>query len=123
MEIYDCKMKNNFIRNFANYYLILCQNQLCFAQTDDNFSGSVVIKYKYPLRHIEAHFDRSDPRVLSLQAKDKNNKHVDLSVYFDDMGKTSNIKQTIEENRKSARNTEYLLLDSYFDDLINKLKF
>jgi len=48
---------------------------------------------------------------------------VDLSVNFDDMGKTQNIKQNIEEIRKSARNTDYLLLDSNFDDLINNLKF
>jgi len=83
----------------------------------------VLIKYKYALRHIEAQFDRSDPRILNILAKDKNNTMVDLSVNFDDMGKTQNIKQNIEEIRKSARNTEYLLLDSYFDDLINNLKF
>lgn len=116
-------MKNNFIRNFSTYYLILYQNYLCFAQTDPKSSGSVLIKYKYPLRHIEAQFDRSDPRILIILARDKNNNLVDLSVNFDDMGKTQNIKQSIEENRKSARNTEYLLLDSYFDDLINKMKF
>ena len=116
-------MKNNFIRNFSNYYLILYQNYLCFAQTEAKKPGCVLIKYKYPLRHIEAQFDRSDPRILIILAKDKNNNMVDLSVNFDDMGKTQNIKQSIEQNRKSARNTEYLLLDSYFDDLINKMKF
>jgi len=116
-------MKNNFIRNYSNYYLILYQNYLCFAQNDGKINGSVLIKYKYPLRHIEAQFDRSDPRILNILAKDKNYNMVDLSVNFDDMTKTQNIKQTIEENRKSARNTEYLLMDSYFDELINKMKF
>jgi hypothetical protein len=116
-------MKNNFIRNFSNCYLILHQNHLCFAHPDPKIFGSVLIKYKYPLRHIETQFDRSDPRILNILAKDKNNISVDLSVNFDDMGKTQNIKQTIEENKKSARNTEYLLLDSYFEDLINKMKF
>ncbi len=116
-------MKNNFIKSFTSYYLILFQNHLCFAQTNSKLHGSVTIKYKYPLRHVDAHFDRSDPRILIVIAKDKNGNVVDLSVCFDDMGKTSNIKQSIEENRKSTRNTEYLLLDSYFEDLINKMKF
>lgn len=126
-------MKTNFMKSYSNYFLIIFQNQLCFAQIDSTNSQNdpnmnkinkeyVIMKYKYALRYVEAHFDRSDPRLLNIVAKDKQN-YVDLSVYFDDMGKTSNIKQSIEENRKSARNTEYLLLDSYFDELINKMKF
>jgi len=102
--------------------MIIFQNQLCFASIDTNKNDVVTMKYKYPLRYVEAHFDRSDPRLLNIVAKD-NNSFVDLSVYFDEMGKTSNIKQIIEENRKSERNNEYLLLDSYFAELINKMKF
>ena len=110
------------MKSFLNYYLIIFQNQLCFAQSDVGKNNYVNMKYKYALRYVEAHFDRGDPRLLNIVAKDKQT-FFDLSVYFDDMGKTSNIKHSIEENRKSARNTEYLLLDSYFDELINKLKF
>ena len=39
------------------------------------------------------------------------------------MNKTTGTKQYIEENRKGVRNTEYLLLDSYIDDLLNKWTF
>jgi hypothetical protein len=119
-------MKTNFMKSYLNYFLIIFQNLLCFAEIDPNQNSKkndfVIMKYKYALRYVEAHFDRSDPRVLNVVVKENSN-FLDLSVYFDDMGKTSNIKQSIDENRKSARNTEYLLLDSYFDELINKMKF
>ena len=42
---------------------------------------------------------------------------------FEDVNKTSSVKKSLEEQRKSSRNTEYLLLDSYFDDLISKWRF
>lgn len=116
-------MKNNIIKNFQNFYLIIFQNYIFFGQIDQKINGCLIIKCKYALRHIEGHFDRLDPRILNLVAKDKNGSYIDISVSFDDMGKSSNIKQSIEENRKSARNTEYLLLDSYFEELVNKLKF
>jgi hypothetical protein len=81
-----------------------------------------LIKYKYALRHLEAQFDRSDPRMLNIIVKHKNN-YIDISMCFEDVNKTAGVKKSLEEQRKSSRNTEYLLLDSYFDDLISKWKF
>ena len=81
-----------------------------------------LIKFKYALRDLEAQVDRSDPRVLTVVAKDKD-KYVDLSLNLEDIHKTAELKRNLEENRKSYRNTEYLLLDTYFDDLIGKWKF
>jgi hypothetical protein len=102
--------------------MMIYQNYLFFVQPDLRDQNQIVVKYKYALRDLEAQIDRSDPRILNLIVKDKNN-YIDLSLSFDDVSKTTSVKKSLEENRKSSRNTEYLLLDSYFDDLINKWKF
>ena len=81
-----------------------------------------IIKYKFALRHIEVQVDRSDPRLLNLIVVDKG-RYNEISLAFDDVKLTLNVKKNLEEQRKSARNTEYLLLDSYFDDLITKWRF
>ena len=120
--MYPCKFKNSSIKNFINYFLLIYQNYLYFAQPDLKDPQFALIKYKYALRHLEAQFDRSDPRILNLIVKDKNN-YIDISLYFEDVNKTSSVKKSLEEQRKSSRNTEYLLLDSYFDDMISKWKF
>lgn len=106
-----------------NYYLIIYHNIICFAQTEAKYSGTVIIKFKYPLRHIEANFDTNDSRILNIKTKDRNNNFVEVCVNCDEIGKVSIIKQAIEENKKSARSMEYLLLDSYFDESFNNLKF
>jgi hypothetical protein len=105
-----------------SYLMLIYQNQLYFTQLDINDTNFFSVKYKYALRHLEAQIDRSDPRILNLIVKDKNN-YIDLSLSFDDVSITTSVKRSLEENRKSSRNTEYLLLDSYFDELINKWKF
>jgi hypothetical protein len=102
--------------------MMIYQNHLHFAQLDINDNNFVSIKYKYALRHVEAQIDRSDPRILNLIVKDKSG-YIDLSLSFDDVSVTTNVKRSLEENRKSSRNTEYLLLDTYFEDLISKWKF
>ncbi len=120
--MYACKLKSASIKNFINYLLLIYQNHLYFAQSDVKEPQFALIKYKYALRHLEAQIDRSDPRILNLIVKDKNN-YLDLSLYFEDVNRTTSVKKSLEEQRKSFRNTEYLLLDSYFDDLISKWKF
>lgn len=60
--------------------------------------------------------------MLNIIVKDKNN-YIDIYLLFEDANKASGVKKSLEEQRKSSRNTEYLLLDSYFDDLISKWKF
>ena len=121
--MYACKLKNNStIKNFLNYVLLIYQNHMFFAQPDQKDPSFAQIKFKYALRHLEAQFDRSDPRVLNLIVKDRN-IYIDITLYFEDVNKTAAVKKSLEEQRKSSRNTEYLLLDSYFDDLISKWKF
>jgi hypothetical protein len=102
--------------------LLIYQNHIYFAKLDAENTNLVTIKFKYALRHLEAQIDRSDSRLLNLIVKDKNS-YIDLCVSFDDANITPTLKRSLEENRKSSRNTEFLLLDSYFDDLINKWKF
>lgn len=115
-------MKNNQIKNFINYYMLIYQNYLFFLQPDLKDPNLSTVKYKYALRDIETLIDRADPRILNLVVVDKSG-YLDISLAFDDVNKTTSIRKSIEENRKSTRNTEYLLLDSYFDDLIGKWKF
>lgn len=122
LEIYPCKLKFSHSKNFLNYILIIYQNYLYFALPDIKDSTCALIKYKYALRHLEAQIDRSDPRILNIIVKDKNN-YLDIAMDFNDVNKTSGVKKSLEEQRKSSRNTEYLLLDSYFDDLITNWKF
>lgn len=105
-----------------NFYMLIYQNHLYFAQPDFNDPSFSVVKYKYALRHLEAHIDRSDPRIINLVVKVKK-EYFDIFLYFEDVSLTMNVKKILEENRRSAKNTEYLLLDSYFDDLISKWKF
>lgn len=122
LEIYPCKMRFSTSKNLLNYILLIYQNHLYFALPELKDSSFAIIKYKFALRHLEAQVDRSDPRILNIIVKDKNN-YIDISMYYEDVNKTTSVKKSLEEQRKSSRNTEYLLLDSYFDDLISKWKF
>ncbi len=116
-------MKNNCIKNYQLFKLIIYQNYLIFASIKESTDQTnFLIKYKYALRHIEVQFDKSDPRTLNLIAKEKNN-YIDLSVSLEEISKCSGMKKLIEENRKSAKNTEYLLFDSYFDSLLMKISY
>lgn len=115
-------MKNNNLKNYQNFYLILYQNYIIFANTETKDKTHLSIKYKYALRHIEVQFDKADPRLLNSIAKEKNN-YIDLSILFNEISKCSAMKKLIEENRKSAKNTEYLLFDSYFDSLLMKMTY
>ena len=115
-------MKNNRIKNYQVFKLIIHQNYIIFATIESKDKINIVIKYKYALRHIEVQFDKSDPRTLNLIAKQRNN-YIDLSILFEEISTCSGMKKLIEENRKSAKNTEYLLFDSYFDSLLMKMGY
>ena len=97
--------------------MVIFHNKIAFATREDKFSQNLRLKYIYPLRHIEVQIDRMDNKSLLMIAKEKNN-YIDLILQFDKFEKVASIKKIIEENRKSAKNTEYLLFDSYFDNLI-----
>jgi len=115
-------MKNNYSKNFQVYKLIIYQNYLIFAINECKDKLNLKIIYKYALRHIEVQLDKFDTKALNLIAKEKNN-YIDLSILFDDSSKSSVMKKLIEENRKSSKNTEYLLFDSYFDSLLMKMSY
>ena len=120
--MYNCKIRFQINSSFINYIMVIYHNHVYFALPEIKDSSFSVIRYKFALRHIEAQLDRADPRILNLVVLDKG-QYIELSLYLEDVRKTMQIKKTIEEHRKSARNTEYLLLDSYFDDLISNWKF
>lgn len=115
-------MKNNHLKNFQNFFLIIYQNYLLFATNEYKSKLNIKIKFKYALRHIEVQFDKFDPRCLNLIAKEKG-AYVDLFIGFDEMNKSSIMKKILEENRKSSKNTEYLLFDSYFENLLMKVNY
>ena len=102
--------------------MLIDQNYIMFCVPDPTKSEFVIIKNKYALRHLEVQIDRSDPRILNISVKEKNN-FIDLALYLDDVTKASNLKTQLEENRKSSKSTEFILLVSYFDELLNKFNF
>lgn len=122
MEFTFCRLRNKQYSSFTPFVIMLNYNHLLFCLYDQKDSQNVIFKYRFALRHIEVQIDRSNPRQLSLIVKEEN-QYKDFTLEFEDVHKTTGIKKYLEENRKSARNTEYLLLDSYIDDLIAKWKF
>ena len=78
-----------------------------------------IVKYKYAVRNLELQIDRSDPRVLNTIVKDKENL-MEIKIYFDDVNKVNNIKRELEEIQMNSKSTEFILIVSYFDDLLNK---
>mgnify|MGYP000873498199 CR=1 FL=1 len=97
--------------------MVIWNNKLAFAIREDKNKPILKIKYIYFLRHIEVQIDRMDNKSLLVIAKDKNN-YIDLVIQFNKSDKVNSMKKILEENRKSAKNTEFLLFDSYFDNLI-----
>ena len=95
------------------------QNSLVFCNPDLEKAEFAVVKHKYALRHLEIQSDRSDPRILNIIVKERN-EFVDLSISLDDVNKANNLKKQLEEHRKNSKNTEFILLVSYFDELLNK---
>lgn len=112
-------MKNKQLKTYINYYTFVYQNYLVFVQPDLKNADMVVIRFKYALRDLESQTDRSDPRILNLIAKDKNGAYTDLSLSFDDVNKLVSAKKSLEENRKTSRNMELMLMNSYFEALLN----
>ena len=45
---------------------------------------------------------------------------IDLAIYFDDVNRATTIKKQLEEHLKNSKSTEFILLVSYFDELLNK---
>lgn len=99
--------------------MLIEQNHVLFCLIDTNKSDIAVVKHKYALRHLEVQVDRADPRILNLIVKDNKNEYIDLCMYLDEIAKVTSLKRMLEEQRKSSRNTEYILLVSYFDELLN----
>jgi hypothetical protein len=95
------------------------QNYLVFCLPDSNRPEYAIVKNKYALRHIEVQIDRGDPRVLNLLVKEKNTIS-EQSIYLDDINKANTLKKQLEEHKKNSKNTEFILLVSYFDELLNK---
>jgi hypothetical protein len=117
--MYPCKLRIGIQKNVNNYIMVIEQNYVLFCLVDPNKQDSATVKYKYALRHLEVQIDRADPRILNLIVKDNKNEYIDLCMYLDEIQKVGNIKRMLEEQRKCSRNTEFILLVSYFDELLN----
>ena len=123
LEVYQCKLKNNTnLKIYVTYAMIFYQNYLYFGVYDPQDNDYATIKDKYALRHIEVTIDRQDPKSIDITYSYEK-VFIDLFVAFEDKEKALYIKKNIEDQRKSARVMEYLLLESYFDDLIAKITF
>jgi hypothetical protein len=122
LGMYACKLKQSTSKIASSVYLTIFQNHLYFSQQDPKDPQFYVNKYKYALRHLEVQMDSRDSKSMNIIVKDKAG-YIDLSLLFEDSNKAGLIKRILEENRKSARNMEYKLLDSFFDELINKWKY
>lgn len=95
------------------------QNYLVFCTPDPLKTEFAIVKNKYALRHLEVQMDRSDPRILNTIVKEKEDL-IDLAIYFDDVNRATTIKKQLEEHLKNSKSTEFILLVSYFDELLNK---
>lgn len=113
-------MRIGIQKNLINYFIVIEQNYILFCIIDQNKNDIAIVKYKYALRHLELQIDRADPRILNLIVKDSKNEYIDLCLYMDEVGTVTTLKRLLEEHRKSSRNTEYILLVSYFDEMLNK---
>ena len=99
--------------------MLIEKNYLLFCILDNYKTDTAIVKFKYALRHLEVQIDRADPRILNLIVKDNKNSYIDFCLYLDEIGQVTNLKRMLEEQRKSSRNTEFILLVSYFDELLN----
>lgn len=119
-ELHPCKLRIGIQKtNLNNYFMLIEHNYVLFCLVELNKIDTATVKYRFALRHIEVQIDRADPRILNLIVKDNKNAYLDLCLYLDEIGKVSNLKRILEEQRKSTRNTEYIILVSYFDQLLN----
>lgn len=122
-----CQLKNSSYTQLTTFIIIIYNNYCLLCLPDDK--DNVFIKYIHSLRNVEVQIDRSNPRTLILVANEvslfyfKKNSINDYYIECTDVSKAMTTKNYIEENRKSIRNTEYLLLDSYIEDLLNKWTF
>lgn len=99
--------------------MVIEHNNVFFCLVDTNKPDIAIVKYKFALRHLEVQIDRADPRILNLIVKDHKGEYIDLCMYLDEVQKVTSVKRLLEEQRKCSRNTEYILLVSYFDELLN----
>ena len=117
--MYPCKLRIGIQKTVNNYIMLIEQNYVLFCLVDSTKLDTATVKHKFALRHLEVQIDRADPRILNLIVKDSKNEYIDLCMHLDEIGKVSGIKRMLEEQRKSSRNTEFILLVSYFDELLN----
>ena len=95
------------------------QNNLVFCTPDSEKCEYAVVKNRYSLRNIDVQIDRNDLKMLNLIVKEKSNV-IELSISLDDVSKANTLKKQLEDHRKNTKNTEFILLLSYFDELLNK---
>ncbi len=121
-EFSTCKLKVGQSKDFLDYYIVVNNNMLLFCQPGSENQYKVTLKYKHAIRNIELQIDRSNPRLICLVVKDQQ-KYKDYLIELHEVNKTTGMKTYLEETRKSVKNTEYILLDSYIDDLLNKWQY
>lgn len=133
IEHYNCKIKLSQNNSFSEAVLAIYNNYILFCSIiNDNTNNNsnknrnsetyATINYKYSIRNIEVHTDRSNTRLLCMLVK-QNSSYKDIYLEFNDYSEIKKFKQFLEDTRKSVKNNEYLLLDTYIDDLLNKWNY
>jgi hypothetical protein len=111
-------MKNNTYKSGYSVFMTIYQNHIYFTQLDSEKTNYAIIKFKYPIRHIETKIDRTDLKILHLIVKDSKD-YEEVILYFTDASISDSVHKIIEESRYAYKSTEYILLESYVEDLIN----
>ena len=94
-------------------------NYLVFCAPDTLKTEFAIVNHKYPLRQLLVQIDKNDSKVLNIIAKEKQYLN-ELVIYFDDSNRTTIIKKQLEEFQKNSVSNQFILLVSYFDELLNK---
>ena len=106
------KQKNKAV----NYIVFIDKNFLSFYIQESLKPEKITVKYRYPIRYVEAYIEKADPKTMNLRVKDKNN-FIYLVTMFEDNLTPPRLKEKIEMIKSSIRDDENIHLISYLENL------
>lgn len=113
--IFNSKIKKGPHGSFINYSMFIIQNYLIFTTPDMKDPGYSIVKLRYPIRQLEIQGDRSEPRNLIVYFRQGKN-YVEIIISLEDVKTASKVKQLLEDSRRNIEKSEYVMVESYFDD-------
>lgn len=113
--IFNSKIKKGMNGSFINYSMFIIQNYLIFTTPDIKDPGYSIVKQRYPIRQLEIQGDRSEPRNLIVYSREGKN-YVEIIISLEDVKTASKVKTLLEDHRRNIEKSEYVMVESYFDD-------